>query len=105
MPPGDGVAVNPAELEAHAGHVDAVAAAVGQARQAGAATAPGPEAYGRLCVIMPALLGQLQEFVVGGIAAAEDSLRDSAGRVRQAAADYREADQRAATGARQAGPR
>lgn len=103
MPPGDGITVTPAELDAHAGRVDAAAVAVGQARQAGAATAPGPDAYGRLCVIVPALLGQLQGMIIDGIAAAEDSLRDSAGRVQQAAAGYREADERAASGVRGAG--
>ena len=103
MPPGDGVSVTPADLVSHAGDVDAVAAAVGQARQAGAATAPGPQAYGKLCVIVPSLLGQLQSMVVDGVAAAERSLHDTAGRLRVAAAGYTDTDQQAATAVRQSG--
>jgi hypothetical protein len=97
------VSVTPTDLISHAGHVDAVAAAVGQARQAGAATAPGPQAYGKLCVIVPILLGQLQGLVVDGIAAAEQSLHDTADRLREAAAGYTDTDQQAATAIRQSG--
>ena len=103
MPPGEGVAVRPADLIAHAGHVDAVAAGVGQARQAAATTAPGPDAYGKLCVIVPALLGQLQGVVVDGVAAAEQSLHDTAGRLRETAAGYTGTDELAATAVRQSG--
>ena len=103
MPPGEGVSVRPADLIAHAGHVDAVAAEIGQARQAAATTAPGPDAYGKLCVIVPVLLGQLQGMVVDGVAAAEQSLRDTAGRLRDAAAGYSDTDERAATAVRQSG--
>jgi hypothetical protein len=103
VPPGEGVSVRPADLIAHAGQVDAVAAGVGQARQAAATTAPGPEAYGKLCVIVPALLGQLQGLVIDGVAAAEQSLRDSAGRLREAAAGYSDTDEQAATAVRQSG--
>jgi Excreted virulence factor EspC, type VII ESX diderm len=104
MPPGDGVAVTPADMVSHADHVETVAAGVAAARQAGAATAPGPEAYGKLCVIVPLLLGQLQGMVVDGIAAAEQSLHDTAERLRTAAAAYRDADERSATAIRRAGP-
>jgi hypothetical protein len=76
---------------------------VGQARQAAATTVPGPDAYGKLCVIVPALLGQLQGMVVDGVAAAEQSLRDTAGRLREAAAGYTDTDQQAATAIRQSG--
>jgi Excreted virulence factor EspC, type VII ESX diderm len=103
VPPGEGVSVRPADLIAHAGRVDVVAAAVGQARRAAATTAPGPEAYGKLCVIVPALLGQLQGMVVDGVVAAEQSLHDTAGRLREAAAGYADTDEWAATAVRQSG--
>lgn len=103
MSAGDRIAVTPADLVSHAGHVQAVAAAVATARQAGAATRPGPEAYGRLCTIVPMLLGALQDMVVGGIDAAADSLTDTAGRLRAAADGYTSADQRSAAGVRRAG--
>ena len=103
MPPGEGVSVRPAGLIANAGHVDVVAAAMGQARQAAATTAPGPDAYGKLCVIVPALLGQLHGMVVDGVVAAEQSLRDTADRLRDAAAGYTGTDQQAATAIRQSG--
>jgi hypothetical protein len=96
VPPGDGVSVTPADLIAHAGHVDEVAGRIGEAARAGAATAPGPDAYGRLCVLVPLMLGQLQGRVVDGIEAAERSLRDTSDRLRASAAGYRDADRRAA---------
>jgi hypothetical protein len=99
------LAVTPADLISHASHVDAVAAAVGRARQAGATTEPGPEAYGRLCVIVPVLLGQVQGMLVDGIGAAEQSLYDTAGRLRDAAAGYTDADERGAAAVRRAGTR
>ena len=103
MPPGEGLSVTPADLLSHASRVDAAAAAVGQARQAAATTTPGPDAYGKLCVIVPILLGQLQDLVVDGIAAAEQSMHDTAGRLRDAAAGYTDTDERAATAVRRSG--
>ncbi|HEY6595299.1 MAG TPA: type VII secretion target [Asanoa sp.] len=103
MRPGDDVTVRPSALVAHATHVDAVGSAVDSAGQAGAATRPGAEAYGRLCTIVPMLLGQLQSHVVGGIAAAGDSLRDTAGRLRTAADGYGGSDQRSASTVSRAG--
>lgn len=103
MPPGDGLAVTPDDLVNHAGRVEAVAADMATAVQAGAAARPGPEAYGKLCVIVPVLLGELQDMVVDGMQQAERSLRDTADRLRQTAAGYRDADERSATAVRRAG--
>ncbi|WP_234361669.1 type VII secretion target [Plantactinospora sp. BB1] len=91
---GDGIQANAADLRAHAGHLDAVAGDLATAKQAGDATRPGPEAYGRLCVIVPALLGQLQSILVEGIDAAAESVRDTGARVRSAADDYQSTDER-----------
>jgi hypothetical protein len=97
MLPSDAVEVRPSGLVGHAAHVDAVGSAVDSAAQAGAATRPGPEAYGRLCTIVPVLLGQLQSYVVDGITAAGDSLHDTAVRLRTAADGYGASDQRSAS--------
>jgi hypothetical protein len=106
MRPGDDVTVQPSALVAHATHVDAVGGAVDTAGQAGAATRPGAEAYGRLCTIVPMLLAQLQSHLVGGIAAAGDSLHDTAARLRTAADGYGASDRRSAsTVTRAGGPR
>jgi hypothetical protein len=103
MPSGEQVSVAPGDLVVHAGHLESVAADVGLAARAGAATAPGMDAYGKLCVMVPVLLGQLQDIVVDAIDAAEHSLRDSADRVRQAAVGYRDCDERSAAAVRRAG--
>lgn len=105
MTTGDRVSVSPADLIAHAGNVEKVASALGQAHQAAASTTPSTDAYGKLCFVVPILLRLLQDIVVDGIDAAEQSLRDSADRVRRAASDYRDSDERAADAVRRAGRR
>jgi hypothetical protein len=52
----------------------AEAAGVATAKQAGAVTRPEPEAYGRLCTVVPVLLGELQVGIVDGVDAAVQSL-------------------------------
>ena len=99
----DSVTVVPAELLRHAGHVDQVAAGLALAADAGSTTRPGPEAYGRLCVIVPALLDELQEVIVDGISSAARSLEDTADRLRVAAEGYTSADHRSETALRHAG--
>jgi|GEM_PF-2147355 hypothetical protein len=93
MAGGEGFQVTAADLMAHAGHLDQVAGELATAKQAGETTRPGPDAYGRLCVIVPSVLGQLHSTVVEGIGAAVDSVRDTAARVRSAAGDYRATDE------------
>lgn len=92
MSPGDGIAVRPADLLTHAGHLDGVAGALAAAKDAGQAVMIDRLAYGQLCMIVPALLDVLQGRVVDGIAAGIDSLRDTADRLRAAADGYQTAD-------------
>ncbi|ROT34230.1 type VII secretion target [Micromonospora sp. HM5-17] len=92
MAGGESFQVTAADLVAHAGHLDQIAGDLAMAKQAGETTRPGPEAYGRLCVIVPSVLGHLHSTLVEGIGAAVDSVRDTAARVRSAADNYRESD-------------
>lgn len=92
MPSADGTDVSPSELVAHAGHVEAVAGQVSTAGQAGEAVRLEAGAYGRLCTIVPMLLGGLQNLLVDGIDTAARSLHDTGARLRTAAESYRAAD-------------
>lgn len=92
----DQVGVRPADLIAHAGHIETIGDRVATARQAGDAVRAGAGAYGQLCVMVPVLLGVLQGVLVTGIGAAADSLHDTATRVRTAADAYDTTDQRRA---------
>jgi hypothetical protein len=94
MPSGDGINVSPADLVAHAGAIEGVAAQVETAKQAGDAVQMGAGAYGKLCTIVPMLLNNLQGMVVDGIEAAAQSLHDTGGRLRTAADGYQSADTR-----------
>jgi Protein of unknown function (DUF2580). len=93
MAGGEGFQVTAADLVAHANHLDRVAGDLATAKQAGETTRPGPEAYGRLCVIVPSVLGQLHPTLVEAIGAAAESVRDTAARVRSAADGYRTTDE------------
>jgi hypothetical protein len=92
----DQVGVRPADLMAHAGHIEAIGDQVATARQAGDAVRAGAGVYGQLCVMVPVLLGALQDVLVGGISTAADSLHDTGGRLRAAAQAYESTDQRRA---------
>ena len=96
MPGDDAVNVTPAELTAHAAHLDEIAARVTVAQQAGENVRMGTEAYGQLCTIVPILVDSLQRMVVDGIEAAAASLHDSGARLRSAAGGYETADQASA---------
>lgn len=102
-PGGDALTVRPADLISHAGHVEAVGDQVDLTKTAGQATRPGPEAYGKLCTIVPVMLGALQDKVVDGIDAAGHSLHDTAGRLRTAAEAYETTDNDNAATLRQIG--
>jgi hypothetical protein len=90
----DQVGVRHAELITHAANVEAVAERVSTAAQAGATVQAGGDAYGKLCVMVPAMLNALQGVLVDGINAAADSLHDTGGRLRTTAGDYEATDQR-----------
>ena len=92
----DQIGVRPADLTAHAGHIEAIADRMATARQAGDAVRAGAGAYGQLCVMVPVLLGALQDVLVGAISAAADSLHDTGGRLRTAADAYETTDRRRA---------
>ncbi|HEY0000583.1 MAG TPA: type VII secretion target [Actinoplanes sp.] len=89
-------AVRHAEVVRHAGTVSAIADRVGTVAQAGQSVRPGPEAYGRLCVMVPAMLSALQDALVDGISSAAASLHDTAVRLRATGHDYDATDQRRA---------
>lgn len=95
--------VRPGDLVAHAGRVETIAGQVGAAARAGAATRVGDDAYGQLCVMVPALLNVVRDTLVDGIDAAAESLRDTGSRLRATAADYRAADAGNASALRSAG--
>jgi hypothetical protein len=92
----DHVAVRHPGLVTHAATVAAIGDEVGAAARAGRAVRPGPEAYGRLCVMVPAMLSALQDVLVDGIASAADSLHDTAARLRTTAQSYEATDRRRA---------
>jgi len=87
------VEVRPQDLVTHAGHVEAVADQVTTAAQAGAAVRPGTDAYGKLCVMVPLMLGALQDVLVDGIRSAAGSLDDTGARLRTTAESYRATDE------------
>jgi hypothetical protein len=90
------VEVRPDELVAHAATVTAIGDRVAATAAAGRAVRPGADAYGRLCALVPSMLGALQDVLVDGIASAAGSLHDTAGRLRTTAAGYASTDQRRA---------
>jgi len=96
-----GVAVQTEDLLEHAKQIDGHAGALGTVLDAAAATAPGMNAYGHLCAMVPSLLGDLQQRIVGGLSAAEESLVSTAAGLRRSAADYEQAERHSATAFKQ----
>ena len=89
----DRFAVDPRDLVTHAGHVEAAGDRVATAAEAGAAVRPGTDAYGQLCVMVPLMLGALQDVVVDGIRSAAQALDDTGARLRTTAESYRTTDE------------
>jgi hypothetical protein len=89
----DELRVRPQDVIAHAGHVEAIGAQVTTAAEAGAAVRPGTDAYGKLCVMVPLMLGALQDVLVDGIRSAADTLDDTGARLRATAESYQETDE------------
>jgi hypothetical protein len=85
--------VRPQDLVAHADHVEAIGDEVTTAAEAGAAVRPGFDAYGKLCVMLPVMLGALQDVVVDGIRSAAGSLDDTGARLRATAESYAATDE------------
>jgi hypothetical protein len=92
----DQVGVHPADLIAHAAHIEAIGDQVATARQAGGAVRAGTGAYGQLCVMVPVMLGALQDVLLDGIGAAANSLHDTGSRLREAAGAYEVTDEKRA---------
>ena len=93
MGAGEVFTVSLADLRAHAGRVDVVADHLGAAEQASRAVRVDTGAYGHLCVMVPILIGALDDLVAGGITTARTSVRDTAGRLRTAADAYQATDE------------
>ncbi|BCY13409.1 type VII secretion target [Actinoplanes sp. L3-i22] len=84
----------PAEdLRRHADHLDVIVDGLNMAQRAGNATEPGPESYGRLCVLVPVLLGQLQRPLIEAIDVASRSVRGNADSIIEAADFYEATDE------------
>jgi hypothetical protein len=90
------VQVTPDELRRHAGHLDSVADELDTARKAGDVTRPSTDAYGQLCLMVPAMLGELQAPLTEAIGTAARSVRDTADALIRTASDYEFTDQSAA---------
>ncbi|MEU4424330.1 type VII secretion target [Actinoplanes sp. NPDC024001] len=91
------VRVRHTDLLAHAGAVEGISDQITAVARAGQAVRAGPEAFGRLCTIVPAALGVLQDLLVGGIRSAAAAMHDTGGRLRATAEAYESADHRRAT--------
>ena len=92
----DQFVVRSEELISHAATMTAIGDRVAATAAAGRAVRPGADAYGRLCALVPSMLGALHDVLVDGIASTADALHDTAGRLRTTAADYASTDQRRA---------
>ncbi|MBU2670511.1 ESX-1 secretion-associated protein [Actinoplanes bogorensis] len=90
------VGVRPGDLEKQAAAVTAVGARVSRAAGAGRVVRPGVEAYGKMCLIVPQVLGALQDTLVDGIDAAAESLHDTAARLETTAQAYADTDEQRA---------
>ena len=90
------VAVRHPDLMTHASTVSAIGDEVVTAAQAGRVVRPGGDAYGKLCVMVPAMLAGLQDVLVDGIGSAADSMHDTAALLRTTAESYAATDQRTA---------
>jgi hypothetical protein len=80
----------------HAATVDEVASRVAEGRGAAGAVELGPEAYGKLCSLIPALLDPVQTAVIDALGEATDALQSAADDLRATARDYTGTDTRAA---------
>jgi Excreted virulence factor EspC, type VII ESX diderm len=96
MPPGDVVAVDPASLTTHAGHLDQFATEIDGATQAARYVRMHTAAYGQVCAFVPVILNSLSGPLAEGLGTIVTSLRDTADRLRAAANEYAGADARGA---------
>lgn len=88
----DQVSVRYTEIVTHAGHIEAVADRVAAAAGAGRTVRADSGTYGRLCVMVPAMLNVLHDILVGGLDECAESLRDTGAKLRTTAAEYEASD-------------
>jgi hypothetical protein len=93
--PGEGFAVRPAELQAHADHLSQIAVEVSMATDAARYVRIHREAYGKVCSFVPDELNELSAPLVDGLQAIIGSLNSTALRLEVAAEAYGAADGRA----------
>jgi len=89
----DGFTVRPADLNAHADSVDAVANQVSQAQGAGSAVVMDRQAYGYICSFVPAMFDPVQKALVEILGTSAERLHGSAGTVRLVAGGYLRTDE------------
>jgi hypothetical protein len=89
----DGVQFPIAAVRQHAGTVDAVADAVGQARGAVRQVTMDTGAYGQLCQFLPALLTPVFGLAVAAMNGSVDALHETAAGLRAAAGDTEATDE------------
>jgi hypothetical protein len=80
-------------LTKHAGTVDRIADQVSQAAAAGHQMGLPSDAYGLLCVDLPAMLNPLQQLGALALSACAKRLNSTAGGIRATARDYAAVDQ------------
>lgn len=84
--------VDSAALTAHASMVDSIGDELTAAANAGHTVLTDTGAYGQLCQFVPAILNQLQQAMVDGMATAAASAHETADALRSVAAAYDNAD-------------
>jgi hypothetical protein len=94
MQPGDVVAVDPASLIMHAGHLDGIAWNIDTATGAAKHVRMDAGAYGQVCAFVPVVLNNLSTPLATSLGTITTSLRDTANRLRAAASEYAAADDR-----------
>jgi len=88
----DQVSVRHTDLITHAGHVEAIADQLVVAAGAGRAVRADNGAYGKLCVMVPAMLNVLHDILVDGLDECAESLRDTGAKLRTTASEYEASD-------------
>ena len=93
----------PAEIRRHAGSVDGIADAVQTARGAVHEVTMDTQAYGQLCQFLPAILSPIFSLATGALNDAEDSLRETAGKLRSTVSEATATDESAGRRVRTSG--
>jgi hypothetical protein len=93
----------PAEIQRHAGSVEEIADAVRDARSAVHEVTMDTEAYGQLCQFLPTILSPIFALAAGALNDADDSLRETATRLRSTVGETTTADETAESHIRRSG--